>query len=110
MKQLLFSLLFLPVFGFGQTSEPDTLFCVQVMSTMNPHLVKPEMVSILSDNALIEHTVINGADYYRIMFVYHDLIHAQIAHTSWLKQHKNAFICTRFEYQVQKMLPLFTFD
>lgn len=81
-------------------------YCVQVISTRNPHLLKPEMVSILPDSAKIE----QAGEWYRILFVYEDKEAAEIAHTSWLKQHSNAFICVRTREQVSRMTDLFTQD
>lgn len=99
MKTIIFLLLALQL-------SAQNYYCVQVISTRNPHLLKPEMISILPDSAKIE----NAGDWYRILFVYQDKLHAEIAHTSWLKQHSNAFICVRTKEQVDRMTDLFTQD
>lgn len=95
-------LLFLLIMSLNLSAQ--NYYCVQVISTRNPHLLNLEMVSILPDSAKIE----NSGEWYRILFVYPDLEQAEIAHTSWLKQHRNAFICVRSRAQVLKMQDLFT--
>lgn len=108
MKNLLLSaLLFLSVLSYGQSQK--VYYCVQVCSTENPHLLKPEMVSILPmDTAMVETAIVNEKVVYRILFVYETQDEQWICHTSWLKQWHDAMLVTRTEYQVKKMFPLFS--
>ena len=99
MKTILFLLL-----AFQLSAQ--NYYCVQVISTRNPHLLKPEMVSILPDTAKVE----QAGEWYRILFVYATQEEANIYHTSWLKQHSNAFICVRTKEQVERMYDLFSKD
>lgn len=87
-------------------SAQDTLYCVQIMSTQNPQLLRPEMISILPDSAMVEYT----GSTYRILFVYPDRISAEIAHTSWIKQHRGAFITIRTRQQVKQFYNLYTYE
>jgi hypothetical protein len=103
MKTLLFIML-LSLSAAAQ--QQDTLYCIQIMSTRNPHLIKPEMVTMLPDSAMIEHD--NGT--YRIMFVYPDLETAETMLYSWQRAHKEAFITVRRRDQVQNFYPLFTIN
>ena len=104
MKNLLtLAALFLTLHLSAQT---DTLYCIQVMSTRNPELVKPEMVSAFDDIAMIEQV----GDWWRIMFVYEDRETAEAYLYSWQRQHKDAFVTIRTRQKVDKMLPLFTYE
>lgn len=104
MRTLILSaLLFLATLSYSQT-----YYCVQVCSTPNPHLLKPEMVSVLPDTAMIEFTTINGKRHARILFCYLTEEEQSVAHTSWLKQWHDAMRVTRTSEQVRKMQPLFT--
>lgn len=89
----------------GQNNN-DTLYCIQVLSTRNPELLKPEMVSAMPDTAMVE----QYGQFYRIMFVYNTYEEADIFLWSWRRQHKNAFLTVRTKQQVERMYPLFTFD
>ena len=86
------------------TTETGTYYCVQVCATRNPELLKPEMVSILPDTALVE----QSGEWFRIMFVYATREEAEIMHTSWLKQWHGAIIVQRTEKQIQNMFKLFS--
>lgn len=86
------------------SAAAQNYYCIQIMSTRNPHLIKPEMVTMLPDSAMIE----QSGEHYRIMFVYPDLETAEIMLHSWQRAHKDAFICVRRREQVQKFYPLFT--
>jgi hypothetical protein len=86
--------------------QSDTVWCIQVLSTRNPHLLRPEMLSAFDDPAMVEHC--DG--WYRIVFVYAKLEDAQIHLQSWQRQHKKAFITTRSRSQEKKMYPLYTYD
>lgn len=109
MKTLIFSaLLLLSSFvTFAQSNK--VYFCVQVCSTENPHLLKPDMVSILPrDTAMIEIAVHENRMISRILFVYETQEEQMVAHTSWLKQWPDAMMITRTERQVKNLSKLFT--
>jgi hypothetical protein len=101
MKNLFFFLLL----SFAAQSQ-DTLYCVQIMSTRNPHLIRAEHVAMLPDSAKMEHS--DGM--YRIMFVYPDLETAEIMLYSWQRAHKDAFVTVRRREQLNKFYNLFTLD
>ena len=108
MKNLLFIFLLLAsAISYGQTK---TYYCVQVCSTENPHLLKPEMLSILPDKAMIEHVKIGEKLIARIIFVYETKEEQITSHCSWLKQWHDAMMIERTEEQVKKMDLLFTFE
>lgn len=99
MKTLLFLILSLTA-----AAQSDTLYCIQIMSTRNPHLIRAEHVAMLPDDAMIE----QSGEHYRIMFVYPDLETAEIMLHSWQRAHEDAFICVRRREQVNRFYPLFT--
>jgi hypothetical protein len=91
----------------GQTAnnvQSDTIWCIQVLSTRNPHLIKPEMVSAFPDTAMVE----ESAGWYRILFLYNDKEQANLYLHSWQRQHDNAFIMLRSRSDIKKMYPLFS--
>lgn len=104
MKNLLF--LIAVLFSLSAAAQSDTLYCVQIISTQNPQLLRPEMISILPDSAMVEYT----GSTYRIMFVYPDYEQAMIAHSSWIKQHSGAFITKRTRKQVKQFYNLYTYE
>jgi len=90
-----------------KNNESDSIvYCIQVLSTRNPHLLRPEMVAAFDDPAMVDYS--DG--WFRIVFLYANLEEAQIHLQSWQRQHKNAFIATRSRSQAKKMYPLYTYD
>jgi hypothetical protein len=79
-------------------------YCVQVCATRNPELLRPEMISILPDTALVE----QAGQWFRILFVYESYEEAMIYHTSWLKQWSGAIIVKRTDEQILKLTKLFS--
>ncbi len=79
-------------------------YCVQVCATRNPELLKPEMISILPDTAMVE----QSGEWFRILFVYESYEDAMIYHTSWLKQWSGAIIVKRTDEQILKLTKLFS--
>ncbi len=79
-------------------------YCVQVCATRNPELLRPEMISILPDTAMVE----QAGEWFRIMFVYDSYEEAMIYHTSWLKQWSEAIIVKRTEKQIKQLTKLFS--
>ncbi len=79
-------------------------YCVQVCATRNPELLRPEMISILPDTALVE----QSGEWFRILFVYESYEEAMIYHTSWLKQWSGAIIVKRTDEQILKLTKLFS--
>jgi hypothetical protein len=79
-------------------------YCVQVCATRNPELLRPEMISILPDTALVE----QAGEWFRILFVYDSYEEAMIYHTSWLKQWHGAIIVKRTDEQILKLTKLYS--
>jgi len=79
-------------------------YCVQVCATRNPELLRPKMISILPDTALVE----QSGEWFRILFVYESYEEAMIYHTSWLKQWSGAIIVKRTDEQILKLTKLFS--
>ena len=108
MKLLFFILLSLQL--SAQVSDIDvaqvaeTYYCVQVCATRNPELLKPEMVSILPDTAMVE----QSGEWFRIMFVYESYEEAMGYHTSWLKQWSGAIIVKRTDEQIKQLYKLYS--
>lgn len=102
MKNLIFVIgILVSTVSFGQT---DSLYCVQLMSTRNVHLVKPEMVSMAYDTVVIE----GFGEWDRLMVPYSTLEEAEIMLWTWKRVHEDAFIVRRSVADVKKMSYLFT--
>ena len=109
MRTLIFSVLFLlsSFVTFAQSNK--VYFCVQVCSTENPHLLKPDMVSLFSsDTAMVELTVVNNIMRSRILFVYETQEEQIAAHQNWLRYWPDAIMFTRTERQFKNLFKLFT--
>lgn len=105
MKNLIFIIsMLVSVITFAQNN--DTLYCVQIMSTENPHLIKKKDVNFLLDTAYVEYAKVNGKDMYRILYVYDDKEVRDISHYSWLRVYTKAFKCTRTRKEFENMYPL----
>jgi hypothetical protein len=79
-------------------------YCVQVCATRNPELLRPEMISILPDTALVE----QAGEWFRILFVYKSYEEAMIYHTSWLKQWSGAIVVKRTDEQIKQLTKLYS--
>lgn len=88
MKTLFF-ILFFAVSAIAQT---DSLYCIQIMSTKNIHLVRAEHLSMSTlDTAYVEQI----GQYYRILIAYTTYDEAWFMLTTWQRAHKDAFITVR---------------
>lgn len=107
MKNLiLISMLFISVLSYSQTSKQ---YCIQVLSTENPHLLKPEHFSILPfDKPMVEQVLINDKIIYRIIFVYDHKDMQQTFCKIWQKDFPDALIINRTDDQISKLKPLFS--
>ena len=105
---LIFAILF-TVTVYGQTTkETGFYYCVQVMSTENPELLKPVYFTMMHEKAMVEFATVNGRKYYRIIFIYNSIEDQDSALHNWKHQYKDSIRVTRSEAQIQKMYPLFT--
>lgn len=105
---LIFAILF-TVTVYGQTTkETGHYYCVQVMSTENPELLKPAYFTMMHEQAMVEYATVNGRKYYRIIFIYNSIEDQDSALHNWKHQYKDAIRITRSEAQIQKMTKLFT--
>ena len=110
MRNLIIALVLFILCGkiFAQNqnkSDLDTIYCIQLMSTRNIHLVKPEMVAAFDVNAYYE----TSGEWNRVLIVCANREEADTYLYSWQRQHKGAFIVLRNSNEVDKMLPLFTY-
>ena len=88
MKTLFF-ILFFAVSAIAQT---DSIYCIQIMSTKNIHLVRAEHLSMSTlDTAHVEQV----GQYYRILIPYSSYDEAYFMLTTWQRAHKDAFITVR---------------
>ena len=112
MKTLIFILAMLfTVSAFSQeTAKTGLHYCVQVVSTENPELLKPEYFMMMYDPAMVEIAEVNGKKYYRIIFIYNSVDEQDSALHNWKFQYKNAIRVTRNKQQISKMYPLFSHD
>jgi hypothetical protein len=109
MKKLIFILaMLLTVSAFSQETEKTGLYyCVQVVSTENPELLKPEYFIMMYDPAMVEEAVVKGKKYYRIIFIYESVDDQDSALHNWQFQWGKAFRVTRTKEQIEKMYLLF---
>lgn len=109
MKNLfLFFALITSTILFGQTQSEKIYYAVQIMSTENPHLIKPDMVP--NDTAMIDLVVINNRMRSRIVYVYETKQEQIISHQTYLKQYPDALLITMTEKQIKGLRKLFTYN
>jgi hypothetical protein len=101
MKTLFFIFMLLSFTVSAQQTQ--YYYCIQIMSTKNIELVKPEHVIETLDTAYIE----KSGKWNRIMFVYPDDLTAWVYLHSWQRSYPDAFIVRRTKKQVEKMQVLF---
>ena len=90
--------------------EKGYFYCIQVLSTENPELLKPPYFNDAYGEAMVEQKIINGRKYYRILFIFLNLEAQEKAFHKWREQYKDAIRVTRTEAQIQQMYPLFITD
>jgi hypothetical protein len=106
----IFAMLF-SVSAFTQeTAKTGLYYCVQVISTENPELLRPGHFAMMYDPAMVEVAEVKGRHYYRIIFIYESVDEQDSALFNWRLQHKDAIRVTRTKEQVSKMYPLFSHD
>lgn len=89
------------------SENKNFFYCIQVMSTENPQLLKPPYFNDAYGEAMVEEAMVNGRKYYRIIFIFVDLESQEKAFIKWKQQYKDAIKITRTEKQIMKMYPLF---
>jgi hypothetical protein len=103
----IFGMLF-SVLAFSQeTSKTGLYYCVQVVSTENPELLKPDYFVMMYDKPMVEEAVVKGKKYYRIIFIYESVDDQDSALHNWQFQWGKAFRVTRTKEQIEKMYLLF---
>lgn len=106
MKKLFFILAtMVSCFAVAQTS--DTTYCIQLMSTRNIHLVKPEMVSMTYDTVIVQ-SAHDG--WSRVLVSYNTLEEAEIMLWTWKRSHEDAFIRKIARREVDSMPQLFSWE
>lgn len=93
-----------------KTKEKGYFYCIQVLSTENPELLKPPYFNDAYGEAMVEQAIVNNRKYYRILFIFVDLQSQEKAFHEWKKQYPDAIRITRTEKQIMEMYPLFTTD
>jgi|LauGreDrversion2_5_1035112.scaffolds.fasta_scaffold364169_1 hypothetical protein len=88
-----------------QLATQDTVWCIQIFSTRNVHLVKPEMVAMMEEPAMVEPA---HDGWNRILIPYATLDEAETSLLTWQRAHDNAFILPRTGKKLAKMQSLFT--
>jgi hypothetical protein len=100
MKLLIFALLL----SFTAAAQNTDYYCIQIMSTKNIELVKPEHVIETLDTAYVE----KFGKWHRVLLVYPDDLTAWVYLHSWKRAYPDAFIVRRSKRQVESMQVLFT--
>jgi hypothetical protein len=86
------TLFFILCFAVSAIAQTDSLYCIQIMSTKNIHLVRAEHLSMSTlDTAYVEQI----GQYYRILIAYTTYDEAWFMLTTWQRAHKDAFITVR---------------
>ena len=91
----------------SQHKEKGYFYCIQVLSTENPELLKPPYFNDAYGEAMVEQAMVKGRKYYRIIFIFTDLESQEKAFQKWKLQYKDAIRITRTEKQIMEMYPLF---
>jgi len=92
--------------SFNLFAQTDSVYCIQIMSTKNIHLVRAEHLSMSTlDTAHVEQV----GQYYRILIPYSSYDEAWFMLTTWQRAHKDAFITTRSKkHFIQHCKPFYT--
>ena len=102
MKTLFFLLFAVSVMAQSQ----DSVYCIQIMSTKNPHLVEWKHLSMCTLD--VPHVEQVG-NQYRILIPYETFDEAWFMLDTWKRSHKTAFLTTRskeyFEKNIRKFEP-----
>jgi hypothetical protein len=86
------TLFFILCFAVSAIAQTDSVYCIQIMSTKNIHLVRAEHLSMSTlDTAYVEQV----GQYYRILIPYSTYDEAFFMLTTWQRAHKDAFITVR---------------
>jgi hypothetical protein len=86
------TLFFILCFAVSAIAQTDSVYCIQIMSTKNIHLVRAEHLSMSTlDTAHVEQV----GQYYRILIPYSTYDEAFFMLTTWQRAHKDAFITVR---------------
>lgn len=108
MKNLIFIIFLLTstiCFSYGQSKN---FYAVQILSTENPHLIKPEMIP--NDTAFVDIVVIGDRMRSRIVYIYETKQEQIISHKEFLKQFPDALLVNYTEKQVKELRKLFTYN
>ena len=102
MKTLFFILFAVSVMAQSQ----DSIYCIQIMSTKNPHLVEWKHLAMCTLD--VPHVEQVGKQY-RILIPYETYEEAWYMLDTWKRSHKTAFLTTRtkeyFEKNIRKFEP-----
>jgi len=89
----------------AMAQSQDSIYCIQIMSTKNPHLVRAEHLAMCDfDTAYYE----KAGSQYRILIPYDTYEEAWFMLTTWKRAHKDAFITVRTQKQFEKIKPFYT--
>jgi ABC-type antimicrobial peptide transport system ATPase subunit len=102
MKTLFFILFAVSVMAQSQ----DSIYCIQILSTKNPHLVEWKHLSMCTLD--VPHVEQVGKQY-RILIPYETYDEAWYMLDTWKRSHKTAFLTTRskkyFDANIRKFEP-----
>jgi len=100
------TLFFILCFAVSAIAQTDSVYCIQIMSTKNIHLVRSEHLSMSTfDTAHVEQV----GQYYRILIPYSTYDEAWFMLTTWQRAHKDAFITVRCrKHFIQHCKPFYT--
>jgi hypothetical protein len=85
------TILFILCFAVSAIAQTDSVFCIQIMSTKNIHLVRAEHLADSQDSAHVEQVGHN----YRIMIPYSCYDECYFMLSIWQRMYKDAFITVR---------------
>jgi hypothetical protein len=109
MKNLLLVVLLFLTFCMNAqtTKESGFYYCVQVLSTENPQLLKPDTFIDLSTEPYVESFLVGRHKWYRIIFIYNSIQEQEEALKKWSQHFEDTIKVTKNESQIQKMILLF---
>jgi hypothetical protein len=102
------TLFFILMLSFSAAAQQtDSVYCIQIMSTKNPHLV--EWKHLAMSTLDVPHVEKVGKQY-RILIPYETYEEAWYMLDTWKRSHKTAFLTTRskeyFDKNIIKFVPI----
>lgn len=104
----LFTILFTIVSITIYAQSTSTCGCIQVLSTPNIHMIKPEQFAFTTDTALVEKAIVNNKETNRILFCYNNFNKAISLMNEFAKHFPTIVVIERKSNQIETLPKLFS--